>query len=76
MTSWLLGAGDRWAGVDPGGVHPRGAPQPSGLGDVRVCLLLRHDPPLGGPLHRRVSQEWLGVGRRCKATSGKMSMSY
>lgn len=53
-------------GVDPGGVHPRGLPEPSGMGDVCLRLLLRHDHPLDDRLHRRMPPEQLRLGRRRK----------
>lgn len=59
-------AGVRWFGVDPGGLHPCGPSQPSGLGDVRLGLLLRHDLPLDDHVRSRVSQEQLWLGGRCK----------
>lgn len=46
-------AGLRRFGVDPGGVDPRRSGQPSGLGDVRVCVLLRGDDTLVLPLPLR-----------------------
>lgn len=54
------------SGVDPGGVHPREPAQPSGVGDVCLCLLLRHDLPLDGDLHGWMPQEQLRLGRRRK----------
>lgn len=54
------------SGVDPGGVESRDSTKPSGMGDVCVCLLLRHDLPVDDHLHGRMPQEQLWLGRRCK----------
>lgn len=67
MTA-VLSAGVRGSGVDPGGVHLGGPSEPSGLGHVRLRLLLRHDLHLDGglrlwgpPAPRRLghSGEWV-----------------
>lgn len=55
-----------WSGVDPGGVHPRDPAQPSGMGDVCLRLLLRHDLPLDDHLHSWMPQEQRQLGRRRK----------
>ena len=50
-------AGFRRFGVDPGGVDPHNSRQPSGLGDVRVRVLLRGDDALVPPLPLRSQRE-------------------
>lgn len=45
--------------MDPGGIHPCEAREPSGLGDVCVCLLFHHDFPLARHLRlRRTQKQW------------------
>lgn len=48
--------------MDPGGVHLRGVSEPSGLGHVCLCLLLRHDLHLVGGvrLWDPLQLGWLG----------------
>lgn len=57
-------------GVDPGGVDSRVSTEPSGMGDVCLCLLLRHDLPVDDHLHGRMPQEQLWLGCRCKTRVG------
>lgn len=66
MMSFLCSAGVWWVGLDPGGINPRKPGKPSGLGDVRLRLLLRYDLSLDDPLHRRLPQEQLWMGCCCK----------
>lgn len=48
--------------MDPGGVHAGGAGEPSGLGDVRVRLLLRHDFYLDGGVRLRGASQQRQLG--------------
>ncbi|KAI4833176.1 hypothetical protein KUCAC02_016090 [Chaenocephalus aceratus] len=54
-------------GLDPGGDHAGGAGEPSGLGHVRVPLLLLRDFHLDGDVLLRDAQQQrlLGRSRRC-----------
>lgn len=65
-------SGVRRSGVDPGGVHPREPAQPSGMGDVCLHLLLRHDLPLDDHLHGWMPQEQPRLGR-CRKPRVQMS---
>lgn len=57
----------RRPGVDPGGVHAGGAGEPSGLGHVRLCLLLCHDLHLDGGVRLRGASQQGHLGGRSKS---------
>lgn len=48
--------------MDPGGVHAGGAGEPSGLGHVRLHLLLRHDFYLVAGVRLRDAQQQKQLG--------------
>lgn len=48
-------AGIWWFGLDSSCIDTRGPTKPSGVGDVRLCFLLRHDLPLDDHLRCRRS---------------------
>lgn len=58
-----------WFGVDPGGVDPHQPREPFGVGDVRLGLLLRHDPPVDDHVCCWLPQEQPRLGRCCKSTA-------
>jgi len=64
-------AGLRRSGLDPGGGHAGGAAQPSGLGHVRLHLLLHRDPHLAGGVRLRSASQQTPLGH-----SGKSSSHY
>lgn len=55
-----------WSGLDPGGLHPGGATEPSGLGHVCLCLLLRHDLHLDDGVCLRGTQQPQQLGSSCE----------
>lgn len=59
----------RRSGVDPGGVHAGGAREPSGLGDVRLRLLLRHDFHLVGGVRLRGASQQRQLGGSSESCS-------
>lgn len=59
----------RWSRVDPGCVHAGGAREPSGLGDVRLRLLLRHDFHLDGGVRLRGASQQRQLGGSSESCS-------
>ena len=58
----LCAGGVRRPGVDPGRLFAGCPGEPSGLGDVRLCLLLRADLPLDGAVRLRGSPQQARLG--------------
>lgn len=52
---FFISAGIWWFGLDSSCIDTRGPTEPSGVGDVRLCFLLRHDLPLDDHLRCRRS---------------------
>lgn len=55
--------------MDPGGVHAGGAGEPSGLGHVRLRLLLRHDFYLDGGVRLRGASQQRQLGCSSKSST-------
>lgn len=66
---WCAPADLRRSGLDPGGVHAGDTAQPSGMGHVRLRLLLHRDLHLGGGVRLRRPSKQRPLGCRSKSPS-------
>ncbi|MEQ2262902.1 hypothetical protein XENORESO_000563 [Xenotaenia resolanae] len=63
-------------GVDSGGVEPCATTKPFGVGDVHLCLLLRHDLPVDDLVCCWLSQEQFWMGCCCVCLCGHTPLLY